>query len=290
VVAEKSWLAVMSDLVKARLTSLVLLTTLMGFYLGSSGPMEYGLLWAALAGTGLLACGASALNQYLERDLDAKMRRTQDRPLPSGRMTPPTVLALGWVWSVAGVLLLTLGVNLLTGLVGALTLATYVWVYTPLKRVTWLNTLVGAVPGGLPPLMGWTAATGTLGAGGWALFAIQFFWQVPHFMAIAWLYREEYARAGFQMLPVLDPQGRRTSRLALGYALGLVLASFGPALLGLAGPAYLAGAAALGAAFLWPAGRFARRLEMGDARWLFYGSITYLPLLLSLLVINKNCH
>lgn len=287
---KKNWGAVGCDLVKARLTSLVLLTTLVGFYAGSQGAMDYGLLLVALAGTGLLACGAAALNQYLERDFDAQMRRTKERPLPSGQLQPRTVLMLGTAGSLAGLLALGFGVNPLTGLLGAIILVSYLFIYTPLKRVTWLNTIVGAVPGGLPPLLGWTAAAGELGWGGWSLFAIQFFWQVPHFMAIAWLYREDYAGAGFKMLPVEDREGGRTAFQALAFTLGLVVASLSPAWFGVAGGWYLGGAAALGLAFLWPAWRFARSRTEADARRLFYISITYLPLLLSLLVLDKMCH
>ena len=206
--AEKSWLIVYADLFKARLTSLVLLTTLVGFYLGSRGPVDFVLMCHALVGTALLASGAAALNQLLEREYDARMRRTQDRPLPSGRLQPQTVLLVGCTAAAIGLAYLVRAVNLTTGLLGALSLLSYLFLYTPLKRRTWVNTLVGAVPGALPPLMGWTAARGAWSSEGLALFAIQACWQVPHFMAIAWIYRDEYAGAGFQMLPVVDPQGR----------------------------------------------------------------------------------
>ena len=201
------WLAVYADLFKARLTSLVLLTTLVGFYLGFRGPVDFALMFRLLLGTAFLASGAAALNQLLEREYDAKMRRTQDRPLPSGRLQPQTVLMVGCASALVGLLYLAQAVNLTTSLVGATSLVCYLFVYTPLKRVTWLNTLVGAVPGALPPLMGWTAARGELSSEGLALFAIQAFWQLPHFMAIAWIYREEYARAGFQ-----DAAGRGSRR------------------------------------------------------------------------------
>src|SRR5580692_3275874 len=218
--AEKSWVSVFSDLVKARLTTLVLLTTAVGFYVGWHGPMNWLLLLNTLAGTGLVAAGASALNQWLERDYDAKMRRTQNRPLPSGRLQPATVALFGGMTSVSGLIYLALAVNLLTSVLGAVTLVSYLFIYTPLKRVTWLNTAIGAVPGALPPLMGWTGARGELSSDGWALFAILAFWQLPHFLAIAWIYREEYARAGFKMLPGIDPQGHRTGRQAVCHTLG----------------------------------------------------------------------
>jgi protoheme IX farnesyltransferase len=285
--ADKSWFAVYSDLFKARLTFLVLLTTLVGFYIGFRGPVDFRLMLHTILGTALVASGASALNQLWERNFDAKMRRTQDRPLPSGRLQPQTVLAIGCASAVTGLLYLALFVNLLTSLLGAASLLTYVFLYTPLKRVTWLNTIIGAFPGALPPLMGWTAARGELGREGLALFAIQVFWQLPHFMAIAWIYRDEYAKAGFKMLPVLDPQGVRTSHQALGYTLGLLPISLAPFVLKLAGLVYLAGALVLGLAFLWSAIQFSRQLTIARARQMFYVSILYLPLLLGLMVIDK---
>jgi heme o synthase len=285
---EKSRVAVYSELIKARLTTLVLLTTAAGFYVGGQGPLDGRLLFHALCGTALLASGAAALNQLLERSHDGKMQRTRERPLPSGRLQPETVLIFGTGCALAGLLYLALAVNISTSLLGAFSLATYLFVYTPLKRVTWLNTLVGAVPGGLPPLMGWTAARGEVSAEGWALFAIQAFWQLPHFMAIAWMYRDEYTKAGFVMLPVVDPQGHRTGRQAVSHTLALLSASLCPFWFGLAGPAYLAGATVLGLAFLWFAVRFARRLTIPSARQLFCASVLYLPLLLSLMVWDKR--
>src|SRR5271163_3934324 len=244
--AEKSWTAVFSDLVKARLTTLVLLTTAVGFYIGEERAIDWILFFNTLAATGLVAMGASALNQLLEREYDAKMRRTQDRPLPSGRLQPTTVAIFGGVSSVAGLVYLALAVNLLTSVLGAVTLVSYLFIYTPLKRVTWLNTMIGAVPGALPPLMGWTAARGELSGEGWALFAILFFWQLPHFFAIAWIYKDEYARAGFVMLPVMDPAGERTGRQAVSHTLGLLPVSLFPYVFHLAGPVYLFGAFGLG--------------------------------------------
>lgn len=285
--AEKGWGAVFADLFKARLTLLVLLTTLVGFYLGFRGPVNYVLLFHTLLGTALLAGGAAALNQLFEREYDAKMRRTQDRPLPSGRLQPQTVLRIGSVSAVLGLLDLLLAVNPTTTLIAALSLVIYLFIYTPLKRLTWLNTAVGAVPGALPPLIGWTAARGELSREGWALFAIQALWQLPHFLAIAWMYRDEYARAGFRMLPVLDPHGRRTARHALGCALGLLPVSLGPSFFGLSGPIYFYSALLLGLVFLWFALRFARELTVPCARRLFYVSIFYLPLLLGVMVLDK---
>ena len=196
---------------KARLTTLVLLTTAVGFYAGGAAAIDFILFFNTLAATALVAGGAAALNQLLERDHDAKMRRTQNRPLPSGRLQPTTVAIFGGVSSVAGLIYLAMAVNLLTSVIGAVTLVSYLFIYTPLKRVTWLNTAIGAIPGALPPLMGWAAARNELSGEGWALFAILAFWQIPHFFAIAWIYRDEYAKAGFVMLPNIAPAavGRR---------------------------------------------------------------------------------
>jgi protoheme IX farnesyltransferase len=285
--AEKPWLAVYADLFKARLTSLVLLTTLVGFYVGFRGPVDFVLLFRLLLGTALLASGAAALNQLMEREYDAKMRRTQDRPLPAGRLQPQTVLMVGCMSALVGLLYLARAVNLTTCLVGAASLVCYLFVYTPLKRVSWLNTLVGAVPGALPPLMGWTAARGELSSEGLALFAIQAFWQLPHFMAIAWMYREEYARAGFKMLPVVDPEGRRTGRQAVSHTLALLVVSLCPFLFNLTGAIYLVGALILGLVFVWFAFQFSRHRTVSRARQLFYVSLGYLPLLLAVMVLDK---
>src|SRR6266567_1887256 len=285
--AGKGWLAVYSDLFKARLTFLVLLTTLVGFYIGFRGPVDYLLMMETLFGTALVASGASALNQLMEQEYDAKMRRTQSRPLPSGRLQPRTVLIVGSVSAALGLIFLALTVNLLTSLIGAFSFASYLFIYTPLKRVTWLNTAIGAIPGALPPLMGWTAARGELSREGWALFVILAFWQLPHFLAIAWMYREEYARAGYAMLPVFDPDGRRTARHAVSHTMGLLPISLCPFLLRIEGVTYLAGAFVLSVAFLRQAILFARDLTFRRARQLFYASIVYLPLLLLLMVCDK---
>ncbi|HEY1490509.1 MAG TPA: heme o synthase [Verrucomicrobiae bacterium] len=287
IIAEKGWPAVFADLVKARLTTLVLLTTLVGFYLGERGAMNVTLMFNAIAATALLASGAAALNQLLEREYDAKMRRTQDRPLPSGRLQPTTVAIFGGACSVAGLVYLSLAVNLLTSVIGAVTLVSYLFIYTPLKRVTWLNTVIGAVPGALPPLMGWTAARGELTGEGWALFAILFFWQLPHFYAIAWIYRDDYARAGFKMLPGIDPDGSRTAQQSVSNTLALLAISLSPFVFKIAGTVYLAGALVLSAGFLWCAIQFSRQLTLARARQLFFASIIYLPLLLALMVWDK---
>ncbi len=283
----KGWFAVYADLVKARLTLLVLLTTLVGFYVGWRGQMNYALMFHALFGTALVASGAAALNQLLEREHDARMRRTANRPLPSGRLQPVTVMLFGGVCSAAGLAYLALLVNLLTCVLGAISLVSYLFIYTPLKRMTWLNTAVGAVPGALPPLMGWAAARGELSGGGWALFAILAFWQMPHFFAIAWIYKDEYAKAGFQMLPAVDQDGSRTAQQSVSHTLGLLPVSLCPFVLHLAGPVYLVAAVLLGGFYLWCAFRFARRLDIPSAKKLFFASIIYLPLLLIVLVADK---
>jgi heme o synthase len=287
IVAEKGWVAVYADLIKARLTFLVVLTTLVGFYLGSASPVNYWLMLHAVLGTAMVASGAAALNQLLEREHDAKMRRTKNRPLPSGRLQPTTVMVFGGVCACAGLLYLALAVNKTTSVIGAISLLSYLFIYTPLKRMTWLNTAIGAVPGALPPLMGWTAARGELSREGWALFAILAFWQLPHFLAIAWMYREEYEKAGFKMLPGIDPQGHRTGRQAVSHTLGLLPISLCPFLFHTTGLVYLCGALVLGLAFLWYALQFARHMTIPRARQLFFVSILYLPLLLVMMVLDK---
>lgn len=284
---EKGWVSVFADLFKARLTALVLLTTFVGFYLGWQGALNFVLMFHALLGTALVAAGAAALNQLLEREYDAKMRRTASRPLPSGRLQPSTVMLVGGICCAAGLTYLAYFVNSLTSVLGAVTLVSYLFIYTPLKRVSWINTLVGAIPGALPPLMGWTAARNELSGEGWALFAILAFWQIPHFMAIAWMYREEYAKAGFIMLPNVDADGSRTAQQAIANTLALLLASLCPFAFHLTGKIYLAAALVLGLGFLWTAIRFARRMTLARARQLFFASIIYLPLLIAALVGNK---
>jgi len=280
---------VLSELIKLRLTALVLITSMVGFYAGLEGLLadSIGLLSLTLLGTGLLAAGAAVLNQYLEREFDARMPRTAERPLPRGQIAPEAALLLGGFFSVSGLLVLAAWVNLLTSLLGAVTLVTYLFIYTPLKRKTPLNTIIGAIPGALPPLMGWAAARGQVDPLGWTLFAILFFWQLPHFMALAWLYREEYEQAGFVMLPSVDPEGVRTGRQAVSQTIFLFIASLMPYTLKLAGPVYLGGAVILGLGFLWAAARFTANLSRSSSRRLFITSIIYLPLLLVLLVLDK---
>ncbi len=275
------------ELTKPRITFLVVLTTLVGFYMGVEDKWVHMLLTHTVLGTALVAGGASAINMFLERKLDALMYRTIRRPLPSGRLKPGNAIVFALVISVAGILYLYIFVNALTSVLSTITLLSYALLYTPLKTKTWLCTLVGAVPGALPVTMGWAAATGGLSWGAWALFSIVFFWQIPHFYAIGWMYREDYARAGFPMLPVLDASGRRTGRQASLYTVILILASVGPFLLGITGSLYLIGAVAMGLLFLAYGVRFMLDRSQTSARRLFFASIGYLPALLALLMAGK---
>jgi protoheme IX farnesyltransferase len=243
------------------------------------------MLWA-LVGTALLAAGASVLNQYQERDLDALMERTRRRPLPAQRVRPEQALRVGVLLALAGLIVLVGWTTPLAALLGASTVAIYLGAYTPLKTRTTLNTVVGAVAGALPPLIGWSAATGELESPAWSLFLIQFLWQFPHFWAIAWLYRDDYARAGMRMVPVVDGNGYTTGRLLVNHCLVLVPASFSPVLLGLAGPWYLVAAVVAGAAFLLSAWWFLLRPEHSRARLVLWASLIYLPVLFALLILD----
>ena len=274
-------------LAKPRLNLLVLVTTWAGLYLGSPGGVALPLLVHTLVGTALVAGGAAALNQAWERRTDALMRRTRIRPLPAGRLTTSEGAWFGIVLSGLGLVELSWGVNPVAAAVAAATLISYVLVYTPLKVRTSLATIVGAFPGALPPVIGWAAATGDISLESLVLFGIVFFWQMPHFLAIAWMYKDDYARAGIPMLPVVEPDGRRTGRQALIHATALWPVSLLPAVIGLAGPAYLAVATVLGIVFIWRAGTFARSRSIAAARALFGFSILYLPLLLGALVIDR---
>lgn len=275
------------ELIKARLNSLVIVTTLAGFYMGWSGPMDWGRLFATLFGTWLVASGSAALNELLERRTDAVMPRTRNRPLPAGRLSPDVALLIGFALVVGGLACLYFLVNLLAAALAGVTMATYLFVYTPLKLRTTLNTLVGAIPGALPPMIGWVAARGTLDNGAWALFAILFCWQMPHFLAIAWLYREDYARAGFVMLPNLDETGEVTGRQAANYSFALLVVSLLPGVLGMAGRGYFLGAFVFGVGMIFCALRMQLAPSRQYARQLFFASIIYLPVLLALLALGK---
>ncbi|MBI2195340.1 MAG: protoheme IX farnesyltransferase [Planctomycetes bacterium] len=273
-------------LTKPRLSLLVVATTAMGFFLATKGAFDPALLASVLLGTALAAGGASALNMFLEQDVDALMQRTRRRPLPAGRLQPGEVFVLGSLMCLAGVLQLAVMVNALTSFLGLLTMTTYLFAYTPLKRKTSLCTVVGAVPGAIPPLMGWAAVRDRLDLEAWILFAILFLWQLPHFLAIAWRWRRDYARAGCPMLPVDDPQGHSTARQVVLQSLGLVLVSLSPTLFGLSGGTYFFCALGLGAAFLLFSILFAIARSDRCARNLFLASLAYLPLLFLSLVLD----
>ena len=274
-------------LTKPRLNLLVLVTTLAGLYLASPAGVEAGLLVNTLVGTALVAGGAAALNQVWERRTDALMRRTSMRPLPGGRLGTGEGAWFGVLLSAIGLAHLGVAVNATAAAVAGSTLISYVLVYTPLKLRTPLATLVGAIPGALPPVIGWSAATGRISLEALVLFGIVFFWQMPHFLAIAWLYRDDYANAAIPLLPVLEPDGRRTGQQALVYSAALWPVSLLPAAVGLAGVPYMMVATVLGLLFVWLALRFARARSMATARALFLFSITYLPLLLGALVADR---
>lgn len=275
------------ELIRLRIAVLVLFTVGSGAYLASGGFPEPLLLFHVLLGTGLVAAGSSALNQLLERQTDALMTRTENRPLPAGRLQPVEVFVLGMVLSLGGLIyLMTTLRQPLAAAVAGFTLISYVGVYTPLKRISPLNTLIGAIPGALPPVIGWTAVRGTFDREAFALFLIVFLWQVPHFLAIAWIYREQYARAGLRMLPVVDPDGVQTSRQMIRYALVLIPISLLPALFGMAGPLYVVAAVVLGFGFLKSCWAFARSSTVSQARRVLRASLIYLPLLLLLLLLD----
>lgn len=275
------------ELVKARLTLLVLLTTAVGFYLGAEGPIHWARLLQAVLGTAAAAAGAAALNQWWEHRLDALMQRTQARPIPGGRMRPVEALVIGSSLSIFGVTYLAFVCNALSAALAAITIVVYIFAYTPLKLVSTFNTALGAVPGALPPMIGWAAARGSLNAGAWMLFAILFFWQLPHFFAIAWMYRDDYARAGFQMISSDDSTGQRSASQSVFFCMLLLIIAGLPAYLGIATVFYLMAELILGAIFLAAAMRFLKTRERSDARRLFLTSIIYLPLLLGALVLSK---
>ncbi len=274
------------ELTKPRITALVVATAAAGFLLGAAS-FDFVLFANAMIGVALVASGTSAMNQVLERDVDALMVRTRSRPLPAGRIGTPSAAVVAGILAAAGIAWLWVAVNPITAGLALATFISYDFLYTPLKRVHSLSTVIGAVPGALPILGGWTAATGALGAGGWALFAILFLWQLPHFLALAWLLRDDYRAAGLRMLSVGDFEGRQTRHQALLYALTLVPVSLLPSVLGLTGAVYFAAALALGVFFLWQAIRFARSATGASARALFRASILYLPLLMTVLVLDK---
>jgi protoheme IX farnesyltransferase len=274
-------------LAKPRLNLLVVASTLVGYAMADGEPLGFVRATAMLAGTGLVAGGASAFNQVIERDLDALMKRTRTRPLPDQRLQPSEGVLFGTAITLAGLLTILIAANLLAAAVALATLLSYVVVYTPLKRRSSFGTVIGAIPGALPPMIGWAAASGALPPQAWTLFGIMFLWQLPHFLAIAWMYRDDYARAGFPMLPVLEPDGRSTARQAVLYAAALVPLSLVPTVMRMAGGVYFFGALVLGLGFLWLTLQFARTRSVRDARRIFFGSIIYLPLVWILMIADK---
>ncbi len=277
------------ELTKPRITWLILMSTAVGYYFGlHGGGVQWLTLFHTLLGTGLLASGTATLNEWYEREADAKMRRTMMRPIPSGRVTPRRALIFGIALSIAGFLDLVLAVNPLAAIWGMLTLTTYLFLYTPLKVRTPHATTIGAFPGAMPPLIGYAAAAGRLGAEAWILFAILFFWQFPHFLSIAWMYREDYGRAGIVMLPVMEPDGRTTARQIVICSVLLIPASLAPGYVHMSGRVYMFGALALGLVFLYAGLRVAFERTSVRARQVLLASVIYLPLLFGLMLLDRS--
>ena len=284
------------ELTKPRITWLILMSTAIGYFFGlphALGWSEFLVhidllsLFHTIVGTGLIASGTAALNQWFEREADRRMRRTADRPLPAGRLSAPRALAFGIVLSIAGFVELWLGVNLLSGAIGAFTLASYLFLYTPMKRKTWWSTTVGAIPGAMPPVIGYAAAAGTVTHEAWVLGAILFLWQFPHFYSIAWMYKDDYARAGIRMLPVVEPDGRSTARQIVVYGMALIPVSLTPALMGMSGIVYGLGALVLGLWFLYSGVRVALHPNILRARHVLLASVLYLPLIYGLMLLDR---
>ena len=274
------------ELTKPRITLLVTLTTIAGFLMATEQGIDWGKFLHLSIGVALLSSGISTINQWMERDLDALMLRTRNRPLPSGKLRAAQALVFGIVLSVFSLFYLTIFLNPLTGLLGLITAVSYLFLYTPLKTRTTLSTVWGAFPGAMPPLVGWAAERGSLSLEGWVLFTILFLWQFPHFLAIAWMYREDYERAGIQMLPVVEPEGRITSQQIVAYTLLLLPVSLMPTFLQIAGPVYLVGAVVLGLVFLYFSVRTALLRTKWQARQLLLASVLYLPFLFALMVLD----
>lgn len=275
------------ELTKPRITWLILMSTAVGYFFGHHGGWSAWQVLHTILGTALIASGTAALNQWYERDADRKMRRTADRPIPSGRLSARRALLFGILLSIAGFAELGFGVNWLSGFLGLFTLLSYLFLYTPLKQRSPLSTLVGAFPGAMPPIIGYAAAAGVLDAQAWTLFAILFLWQFPHFLAIAWMYREDYERAGIVMLPVVQPSGEGTARQIVLYSLALIPVSLAPSLLGMSGRFYLFGALALGLWYLYSGLRVAFDRTILRARSVLMVSVIYLPLIYGLMMLDR---
>jgi heme o synthase len=276
------------ELTKPRITFLIVLTSAAGFCLGAKGGLDYAKFAHAMFGIALLSSGIATLNQYIERELDGMMRRTASRPLPTGKLAPVEALVWGVSLTLLAEIYLALLVNPLTALFGLTVITGYLFMYTPLKTRTTLSTFIGAFPGAMPPLMGWTAAANEVTWGAWVLFAILFLWQFPHFLAIAWMYREDYGRAGIRMLPVVEPEGRITGQQIVAYTLMLVPVSLLPTMIGISGRVYFYGAIILGLLFLSSSISAALSKSRQQARRLLLASVLYLPLLFGLMVLNQG--
>jgi protoheme IX farnesyltransferase len=276
------------ELTKPRITLLVVLTAAAGFCLGTANSIDYVRLLNMSLGIALLSSGIAALNQYMERDLDRLMRRTESRPLPAGKLEAVNALWFGITLSVIATLYLAVSINALSAALGVVTLASYLFVYTPLKTKTTLSTVLGAFPGAMPPFIGWVAARGEVSIQAWILFAILFLWQFPHFLAIAWMYRDDYARAGIKMLPVVEPEGKVTGQQIISYTLMLLPVSLLPVAVNLAGTIYFVGAVVLGLIFLYFSVKAAFVRTVWQARQLLLASVLYLPVLFALMVINQR--
>jgi len=275
-------------LMKLRISILVLVTTTIGYYLGGRGIRSFVELFFLLVGVFCVCAGSAALNHYLESELDSKMLRTKSRPIPAGRIPPGHALQFGIILALLGIFILYVKINVLTAFLSLLTTFLYILVYTPMKKVSWLNTTVGAFPGAMPPLGGWAAATGTLNFDAGILFLILFIWQHPHFYAIAWMFKEDYARGGFKMLPVVDPGGGRMFKQIQYYSLLLVPVSLVPALTGLSGAIYFVGTLLAGLGLLWVSQLFVRSHSIIDAKHLLRATVIYLPILLTLIVLDTT--
>lgn len=276
------------ELTKPRIAFMLVLTSAAAFYLGTKGSFDFVLFANAMVGITLLAFGVATLNQYIERSTDALMNRTAKRPIPTGKVTPNEALVFGIVQCLVAELYLFFLVNPLTAILGLTVIVGYVLLYTPLKTVTTASTAIGAIPGAMPPLMGWTAAADEITLGAWALFTLLFLWQFPHFLAIAWMYRDEYAKAGIKMLPVVEPSGRITARQIVLFAIMLVPVSLAPFFLNFAGVGFLVGAVILGIWFLFESISAARAKTVERARRLLMVSVLYLPLIFALAVIDRR--
>jgi protoheme IX farnesyltransferase len=275
------------ELTKPRITWLILMSTAVGYFFGHHGAWNIWSILNTIVGTALIASGTAALNQWYEREADRKMRRTADRPIPSGRLSADRALIFGILLSAAGFAELGFMLNWLSGLLGLFTLLSYLFLYTPLKQRTPLSTLVGAFPGAMPPIIGYAAASGVLDTQAWTLFAILFLWQFPHFLAIAWMYREDYERAGIVMLPVVQPSGEATARQIVLYSLALIPVSMAPSLLGMSGKIYFFGALALGLWYLYSGVRVAFDRTILRARAVLLVSVIYLPLIYGLMLLDR---